>query len=237
MSPESSITTSPALVLGYGALLAAVAGFVNAVAILVLAFPVGNLTATTTKLGMVAARPLLYEGLVLGLVLSGFLIGAAFSGAVLARARSHAGARHAVVMLGEAALLVAAILTGHGTAAILIAATACGIQNGATSSLRAMAIRTTHFTGTVTDLGLLIGRSRRHGIDKRRITVLTGTIVAFVVGSVGGTIIGTRVGDVALLIPAAICVVIAAAGLSYDRWRSMRVAAEQLAPVPATTGS
>lgn len=35
------------LVLGYGGLLAAVAGFVNSVALLVLAFPVGNLTALT----------------------------------------------------------------------------------------------------------------------------------------------------------------------------------------------
>lgn len=44
-----------------------------------------------------------------------------------------------------------------------LAAAALGLQNGLTSSFHGMAIRTTHFTGTVTDLGLMLGRSHRHG--------------------------------------------------------------------------
>lgn len=231
MSAQRGIQTSPILVLGYGSLLSAVAGFVNAVAILVLAFPVGNLTATTTKFGMGAVQPVLYESAILGLVVLGFLMGAAISGAVLAPARTHAGMRHATVMVGEAVLLVFAIVVGQHTVAILFAATACGIQNGATSSLRAMAIRTTHFTGTVTDLGLLLGRSRHHGFDKWRILILAGTVVTFVIGSVVGTVVGAYIGDVALLVPAAVCVMIAVAGLGYDRWRSTRVA---VAPAPSS---
>jgi hypothetical protein len=39
------------LMLGYSGVLAFTAGFVNAVAILILAFPVGNVTAVTTQLG------------------------------------------------------------------------------------------------------------------------------------------------------------------------------------------
>lgn len=50
------------LVLGYSGLLSSVAGFVNAVALLVLAFPVGNLTGITTQLGIDTANPWRYEG-------------------------------------------------------------------------------------------------------------------------------------------------------------------------------
>jgi hypothetical protein len=62
------------LVLGYSGVLAFTAGFVNAVAILILAFPVGNVTAVTTQLGMNAANPWLYEGHLLAGIVTGFLL-------------------------------------------------------------------------------------------------------------------------------------------------------------------
>ena len=87
-----------ALVLGYSGLLAGVAGFVNAVALLVLAFPVGNLTAVTTELGMNTGNPnpWLYEGHVLAAILFGFLGGTAAAGAALAAAHAHTGPRHEI---------------------------------------------------------------------------------------------------------------------------------------------
>ncbi len=208
------------LVLGYGSLLAAVAGFVNAVAILVLAFPVGNLTATTTKLGMDVADPVLYESSVLAFIILGFLIGAAIAGAALDPAKRHAGARHSAVMTGEALLLISAFALTDNAMAAVLAAIACGMQNGTTSSLRTMQIRTTHFTGTLTDLGLLIGRSPKNDFDRWKGIVLSATVVTFIVGGVAGTVTGTRIGEVALLIPAGICVLVAAAGLGYDFWRT-----------------
>ncbi|MGC7349545.1 DUF1275 domain-containing protein, partial [Mycobacteroides abscessus subsp. abscessus] len=44
--------------MGYNGSLAAVAGYVNSVALLVWVFPVGNLTALTTRVGMHASNPL-----------------------------------------------------------------------------------------------------------------------------------------------------------------------------------
>ncbi|MGW0352888.1 YoaK family protein [Nocardia nova] len=221
--PAMSLTHSHrALLLGYGSLLATVAGFVNAVAILTLAIPVGNLTATTTRLGMDAARPWLFESSVLAFILVGFLIGAACAGATLAPAKTHAGVRHSAVMIGEAMLLALAFAWSEHTLSVFLAAIACGLQNGTTSSLRTMQIRTTHFTGTVTDLGLIIGRSRSHGIDRWRAAVLSATVITFITGSVAGTILGTRIGEAALLVPAAVCVAIAIAGLAYDRQRTLQ---------------
>ncbi|WP_082952697.1 DUF1275 family protein [Mycolicibacter sinensis] len=224
------------LVLGYSGLLAGVAGFVNAVALLVLAFPVGNLTAVTTELGMNTGNPnpWLYEGHVLAAILFGFLGGTATAGAVLAASDTHTGPRHAVVLVAEAALLllaaigveetvVQAKLAGIGVERTVvqagIAAAALGLQNGVTSSFRGMAIRTTHFTGTITDLGLMLGRSRRHGIEKWKAAVLAATLLLFLVGGAAGVLTGIWFGGYALIIPAAVCGAVAAASLLHDRRR------------------
>ncbi|MFI7191760.1 YoaK family protein [Nocardia nova] len=219
-----------ALVLAYGSLLATVAGFVNAVAILTLAIPVGNVTAATMQLGMDTASPWLFESSLLAIILIGFLMGAVSAGAILAPAKTHAGVRHSVIMSGEALLLVAAFACPVDTLSVFLAAVACGLQNGSTSSLRTMQIRTTHFTGTVTDLGLLIGRARRHGIDRWRAAVLTATVITFVTGGIAGTLLGSRIGEAALLLPAAVCVVIAIAGIAYDRRRSLPASSGESEP-------
>ncbi|WP_280380822.1 YoaK family protein [Nocardia wallacei] len=219
--PAMSLFTAPhrVLVLGYGSLLATVAGFVNAVAILTLAIPVGNVTATTTQLGMDAANPWMFETSLLVAIIVGFLLGAAAAGAILAPAKTHAGARHSAVMTGEALLLVLAFAWSGDLLSVFLAALACGMQNGTTSSLRTMQIRTTHFTGTVTDLGLLIGRARRHRIDRWKATVLAATVVTFITGGAAGTLAASRIGEAALLLPATICLGIALASLAYDRQR------------------
>ncbi|EUA44290.1 hypothetical protein I552_4062 [Mycobacterium xenopi 3993] len=49
-----------------------------------------------------------------------------------------------------------------------------------------MTIRTTHFTGTMTDLGFMLGRSRRHGLDTWKATVLVTTVVLFLGGGAPG---------------------------------------------------
>lgn len=208
-----------ALVLGYSGLLAGIAGFVNSVALLLLAFPVGNLTALTTKLGMDTANPLLYESCMIAVIGLGFLVGAVGAGAALAGARTHTGPRHATVLLAEAALLLFATGIDKPAVKALLAAAACGLQNAMTSSFRAMAIRTTHFTGTITDLGLMLGRSRRHGIDTEKAAVMTTTVVVFLGGGAAGAVVGGRIGDKALALPAAACLALAVASLLYDRRR------------------
>src|SRR3954449_4524526 len=100
----------PRRMLGYCAALALTAGFVNAVALLVLAVPVGNLTGVTTQLGMDAAHPWRYESDVLVAILFGFLVGAAMAGALLASTRVPLGARHGMVLTIQAILLLLAAI-------------------------------------------------------------------------------------------------------------------------------
>ncbi|WP_244892650.1 YoaK family protein [Mycobacterium asiaticum] len=234
------------MVLGYSALLASVAGFVNAVALLVLAFPVGNLTGVTTQLGMNTANPWLYEGHVLTAILFGFLTGTAAAGAILARTQVQTGRRHATVLVAEAVLLllaaagvedvsVKAVIAASGieqtVVQALLAAAALGLQNGLTSSFHGMAIRTTHFTGTVTDLGLMLGRSRSHGIDRWKAAVLVATLVLFLTGGVAGVLAGARLGGYALIVPAAICAAVAGVSVLHRRTPPTTTAPD---PVPAT---
>lgn len=236
-SPDKARYSGPpweGILLGYSAILALSAGFVNAVALLILALPVGNLTAITTQLGMNTANPWLYEGHVLVAILVGFLAGATMAGVVLAPTEALAGLRHAMVLFTEAALLVLAAagveetfvkaqITSLGieetAVQAMFAATALGLQNGMTSSFRGMSIRTTHFTGTVTDLGLMLGRSWREGIKKWKAAILVTTLLLFLGGGIAGIVFGARFGGYSLLIPAATCALVALANVLHSRGR------------------
>ncbi|MBX9642422.1 MAG: DUF1275 domain-containing protein, partial [Mycobacteriaceae bacterium] len=236
MQPAQEGGTLPRwVVLAYSAVLALTAGFVNAVAILLLAFPVANVTAATTRLGMSTANPWLYEGHLLAAIIFGFLFGAAIAGAVLAPTRAQAGPRHGALLFVESALLVLAaagledtpvraLLENLGMEQPIIqavcAATALGMQNGLSSSFRGMAVRTTHFTGTITDLGLMLGRSRVHGLEKWKATILAVTFVLFLVGGVIGLLVGGPLGGYALMIPAVTCLAVATGCLLHSRGRS-----------------
>ncbi|PJE03451.1 MAG: hypothetical protein CK429_33075 [Mycobacterium sp.] len=193
------------ILLLYSGLLAAVAGWVNSVALLVWVYPVGNLTALTTKIGQHTTNPLLHPGGMIAAIVAGFLLGVLGAGALVAPTQSPTGPRHAAVLLGEAALLLAAAGIEHPLIRAPLAAAACGLQNGMTSSFPGMPLRTTHFTGTITDLGLLVARSYRHGMDNWKAALLTSTVLLFIGGAAGGVILGGRIGDHALIPPAVAC--------------------------------
>ncbi|MHA7651213.1 YoaK family protein [Mycobacterium sp. ML4] len=226
--------------LAYSGSLAFIAGFVNAVALLLLAFPVGNLTGVTTQLGMTTANPWLYEEHVLAAILIGFWGGAVAAGAILGNSVHRRGPHHAALLATEAVLLVLAALGVEETqvkagiealgieqpvAQAFFAAAALGMQNGLTSSFRGMAVRTTHFTGTVTDLGLMIGRARRQGFDKWKAAILALTLLLFLAGGAAGLLIGTWLGGYALAVPAALCAALAAANARRRRTATTRLPA------------
>lgn len=225
----SSAATHPvedphAVVLGHCTVLALTAGCVNSIALMIMATPVGNVTGLTTQLGMTTANPWLYEGHLLATVLLGFLLGAVIAGALLAPASRLLNRRYAIVLILEAILLLLAAASievkafnqqavAVGLDEIVVhafaAAIALGLQNGLSSSFRGMSIRTTHFTGTVTDLGLMLGRSPQHGFDNWKAAILSSTLLLFLGGSVIGLLAGNQLGGWALVIPATTCLVLA----------------------------
>merc|ERR1719382_1556190 len=96
----------------------------------------------------------------------------------------------------------------------------CGLQNGLCSSWSGNVIRTTHMTGTGTDLGLAVGRivsrflSKRlsvsnfspedweeHAADRNKVILMTLLLAGFIGGAYAGTIAYNALQLCTLLLP------------------------------------
>ena len=100
-------------------------------------------------------------------------------------------------------------LLGH-----YLASAACGLQNALVTTYSGAVIRTTHVTGIFTDLGLMLGsRLRGEAFDKRKAVLFLLIIMGFILGGVFGAYLFSVLTFNALLIPAAICLLLA---LSYS---------------------
>jgi uncharacterized membrane protein YoaK (UPF0700 family) len=76
---------------------------------------------------------------------------------------------------------------------IMICAAAMGVQNGTTSVVSGAVLRTSHLTGMFTDLGIALGQRARSGVvDYRRVGICIVVIGSFVIGAVLGTIVFDR---------------------------------------------
>ncbi|QGK68630.1 DUF1275 domain-containing protein [Allosaccharopolyspora coralli] len=207
------------------AVLAAVAGFVNSVFLTSLFHPVSHVTGSLSQFSMD-----LHDGVherggnlaemgTLVTILLAFFVGAIAAGTIVGPNRLVTGRRYGVALLAEAALLGAAPLAGIELgliAAMVLAAAACGLQNGVFSNYRGMVMRTSHMTGTMTDLGVLIGGIRHQHSPLWKYLLLTATLATFVAGGVVGAHMATMVGIHALWVPALCCAVL---GLSYTSFR------------------
>lgn len=208
-------------------LLAAAAGYVNGFAFAACQQFVTHVTGTATRLGLewphtgVAAE---YAA-----VLLSFVAGAAAAAAVLIwRAKRGKADRWALPLFAVAALLAgvgvagAAGAFGHfgGLVAtdpppvglLSLLAFAAGVQNAAVASTTGMSVRTTHFTGPLTDLGMLVGAAAFAAPADRRpllrgAALRAGMLAAFVLGAGLSLRLSGAMGYLALLVPSGFVVV------------------------------
>ncbi len=208
------------------AVLAAVAGFVNSVFLTSLFHPVSHVTGSLSQVSMDVRAGNLVEMGLLATILAAFFAGAMAAGAILGPHRG-TGRRYGVALLAEAALLGAAPPAGAELgllAAMILAAAACGLQNAMFSNYRGMVMRTSHMTGTLTDLGVLIGGLGYHRSPPWKYLLLAGTLTTFVTGGVLGAHAATVAGIHALWAPALCCAVL---GLCYTSFRHGQHVSEQ----------
>jgi len=212
--------------------LALCAGLVNVVCMQALSTYVSHVTGSTTAIGLRlegfhAGRhefePL---GDAISLVMS-FLFGAFLCGLLIDKNQVHVGGKslYGVALVGNGVILMLAVAVAPESErlAACLAAMACGLQNAMCTSHFGAVVRTTHVTGTVTDIGSTLGRLSmiylrngfRHarlnvleqaevGVDARKLFVLGPMWLSFLLGCIIGAYLGTkdRMGIVALLIPA-----------------------------------
>ena len=194
-------------------LLAAIAGYVNVVMLGFFAVPVSHMSGAVSRLsGDIALMDMADLILISGIV-AGFLAGAMLSGILIGAATLRAGRRYGGVLMLQGVMLAAATwLALDGISlAVPLAAMACGLQNAMASSYRGLVLRTTHVTGVVTDIGVLIGqRLRQKKIRIWKLWLLLTLLLSFFAGGVAGALMLQAIGMQALAIAALVCFAVGA---------------------------
>jgi uncharacterized membrane protein YoaK (UPF0700 family) len=172
-------------------LLAGSAGFVNAVLLSFFQVPVSHMSGAVSHLGVaIAARPV-SEALGALTIIAAFFLGSVASGVLVGRDTALPGRRYGVVLLVQGMVLAFAggCLYARNSIGVPLAAFACGLQNATSSSYYGLALRTTHVTGMVTDLGVIVGHWLRHRRFSRwKAIVLSVMTGAFLIGGILGAV-------------------------------------------------
>jgi len=233
-------------VLGFGWSLAACAGAVNAVAFRSFGHYVSHATGATTSIalgieGIADGRHGWDEpGDAIKLLLA-FLLGALACGLLIDRNHVHFGesALYGAALVVNAFLLFCSVILFEASrgavAAASFAACACGLQNAMCTSHLGAVVRTTHVTGTLTDIGSTAGRmamiflrkgcrrSRLNvleraeiGVDARKMLVLGPMWCSFFLGTIVGAFQQCHIKVYALVLPAMVTLSL---GLTYMFFR------------------
>jgi uncharacterized membrane protein YoaK (UPF0700 family) len=204
-------------------LLAFSGGLINAVALGGFSHnAVSHVTGTTTKSAMALAT---HDGrefvISTGLILA-FLAGAIVSGMIVGNEHLRLGRRYGVALILESGLLILSFtLFAWGIhEGELFASAACGLQNAMVATYSGAAIRTTHLTGIVSDIGSILGNIvARRQVDWRQLILLCTIFSSFYTGSSVGITLFAQLKFAAILVPAALTL---ATGISYIMFVSYR---------------
>ncbi len=206
-----------------GASLAAHAGYVNAVGYLSATHAgLSHVTGQVTRISIEVGDGEFRDSLRALLLVSWFFFGAVISGLLISRQElTEKAPRYTVALLCESALLLAAtfLLRAKFLWASNLVALGMGLQNAMASSYAGAVVRTTHMTGIVTDLGVMLGRALK-GIwpERAQVRILLGLFFGFLAGGGLGTALSHVLNEWALL-PPALSLALMAAGYQASVFR------------------
>lgn len=201
--------------------LALIAGCVNAIGLLGFEHQsVSHLSGTATLLGTELLTQSFQKVLhLLGILLS-FLGGASIAGFLLHGSTLRLGRHYDTALTLEfillcisSWLLISGSFYGH-----FLASAACGLQNALATTYSGAIIRTTHVTGIVTDLGLMLGSLfRGQSLDRRKAKLFLFIVTGFILGGTSGALLYAEYAFKALFVPAILCLILAAAYRVYAK--------------------
>ncbi|ELU51065.1 hypothetical protein B878_14890 [Vibrio campbellii CAIM 519 = NBRC 15631 = ATCC 25920] len=147
-----------------------------------------------------------------------FLIGSAFSGFFIESSALKLGRRYGVALCIEGSLLLLSLgfLVQGNVYGQYLASAACGLQNSMITTFSGAVVRTTHMTGIITDLGIMIGESLRgRQFDRRKAKLFIFIFFGFLLGGTVGAGLFNVFELYALAFPALLAFVIAIAYWGY----------------------
>jgi uncharacterized membrane protein YoaK (UPF0700 family) len=221
------------------AALAANAGFLNTIALGFFQTPVSHMTGAVSHLGINAANGEWQRTAASLGIIVGFVAGAAVAGMTVGPWKLIPGRTYGVALMMEGGLLATAALMMFYSPLLSLpmVSMACGLQNAMTSSYCGLAIRTTHVTGIVTDIGVMVGHWLRYRqIDRWKLRFLVTVFGFFGLGGFMGAMADSRFGTISLAVPAFLCTV-AGAIFWFIHHRGLVDLMQDAAPQPPHTGS
>lgn len=201
--------------------LAAVAGYVNVIVLSFFAVPVSHMSGAVSIIGIDIVVGNTVDLRITASILFAFLLGALLSGVLIGGRTLAPGRRYGIALMIEGLLFAAAavLLLSGSRAGVPVAAAACGIQNAMASSYYGLVIRTTHVTGIVTDIGVMIGHWVRHRrVRLWKLMLLLIILLGFFGGGLGGAVAVGRLGANSLLFASAACIM---GGGAFFIWRQL----------------
>lgn len=206
-----------------GTFLALTAGYLNAIGFIgAHEHGLTHVTGQVTRVGIELSKADLGATFRAAMLVIWFFAGAVLSGAIVQRAElTERGRRYGVVLALEAALLAIAtsLLVNGVTWADNLVALAAGLQNAMATSYSGAVVRTTHMTGIITDLGMLVGHALRgHAPEWPRMRLLALLFGSFLCGGLLAAWLYPTLGVLAL-VPPTVALSLAAA---YFSWRAHR---------------
>lgn len=183
-----------------------ISGYANVYGIILIGLTLTHFSGDVSKAAIhLASHSSLDEQIIkiiFGLFL--FLAGNIFAGLLIGERAFNMKKRYGFVFIGIGlAIFLTYILFGHNKNFAYILCFTTGIQNGLFMTYKGILIRTSHITGSISDLGVYIGyKLRGIKVDNIKIYYYLTTIIAFFVGGVfAGYLYEKFENDAIILVP------------------------------------
>ncbi|TNE73959.1 DUF1275 domain-containing protein [bacterium] len=169
-----------------GVILSFFAGMINAISVLSFQHQaVSHVTGSLTQFGIhLYTEPFQSAWHILGVMFS-FLLGAILSSLIIRDAVLSFGKRYGIVIMVESFFLAISIFLFKAelSYADFFVSAACGLQNAMATTYSGAIIRTTHMTGVITDLGILLGQFfRTKELPFLKLRLYVGLLLGFAIG-------------------------------------------------------
>lgn len=230
-----------------GMVLSLCAGAVNAVAFVEFSTYISHVSGVSTAIGLRMEAEQAGDPQAPARIVISFIFGAVLAGLFIPKATLTMGqARYEVVLFLVAATEVTCWWGSLHCPEML--AGAMGLQNALATSWSGAVLRTTHMTGTATDLGSALGRilSRffrrgcslqsysdqdwdEHTVDRQKFVLMCCLHVSFISGGLLGAALYASIGLHALLVPAGLTTTLGVGHLAYCIMRAEPLATEKAA--------